>query len=164
MSRVEKIANFINNSEGAQKLLKHVNKNPAVYSAASAFILAGIMRPGLIGVMPFKEKKDKTYSQASAMAAGVVELAATCAIFLPLNKSIKTASDKLYKMKGSYFEGNAPALRQFKSLTNRGIKVLTLIPISLLRFSLVRPIVDILFGGEKDKGVEMVKEVPDENK
>ena len=159
---VKKVANWINNSERAQKLLKHVNKNPAVYSAASAFVLAGMMRPGLIGVMPFKEKKDKQYSQASAVAAGVVELAATCAIFLPLNKSIKSASDKLYKMKGSYFEGNAPALRQFKSLTNRGTKALALVPISLLRFSLVRPIVDIFFG--KDKNKDIVQEVINEDK
>lgn len=163
---VKKIAEFINNSERTQKLLKHVNKNPAVYSAAAAFVLAGIMRPGLIGVMPFKEKKDKQYSQASAVAAGVIELASTCAIFLPLNKSIKAASDKLYKTKGSYFEGNAPALRQFKSLTNRGIKAALLIPISLARFALVRPIVDTLFGKEKKSvdNTEVVQGVINEDK
>jgi hypothetical protein len=142
---VKKIAGFINNSKKTQNILKHINKNPAVYGAASSFVLASIMRPSLIGVMPFKEKKDKTYSQASAVAAGVVELGITCAVFLPLNNSIRKASDKLYKTSGSYFEKNAPALRQFKSLTNRGIKALTLVPVSLLRFAWVTPIVDLLF-------------------
>ena len=146
----ERVANFINNNITAQKILKGVNKNPAIYNSASAFVLASVMRPSLIGVMPFKDKKDKQYSQASAIAAGLVDLAATAAIFIPLNKSIKFASDKLYKKKGSYFEGNAPALRQFKSLTNRGIKALALIPISFLRFSLVHPLVDIFFKGKNE--------------
>ena len=146
---VQKVANFINNSKTAQSVLKNIDKNPAVYSAAASFLLAGVMRPAAIGCMPFKEKKDKQYSQASAVAAGVVELISTVALFIPLNKSIKTASDNLYKAKGTIFHENAPALRQFKSITNRGIKAMALIPISFLRFSLVRPIVDTLFGRER---------------
>lgn len=149
---VKKIAGFINNSKTAQRVLKNVNDNPAIYNAVSAFGLAAVMRPTLIGCMPFKEKKDKQYSQASAVAAGVVELGATCALFIPLNKSIKAASDMLYKSKGSFFTGNAQALRQFKSLTNRGIKTLSLIPVSMMRFALVKPIVDVLFnrGGKHE--------------
>ena len=147
---VKKIAGFINKSSTAQNVLKKINRNPAVYNAVSAFILAGVMRPTLIGCMPFKEKKDKTYSQASAVAAGVVELAATAAIFLPFNKALRNASDLLYKTKGSFFENNAAALRQYKSLTNRGVKVLSLIPISLMRFSLVKPVVNLLFGGKHE--------------
>lgn len=143
-----RVANFINNSATTQSALKSINKNPALFNAGSAFVLAGMMRPALIGCMPFKEKKDKTYSQASAVAAGIVELGATAALFIPLNKAIRTASDNLYKSKASFFTENAPALRQFKSLTNRGIKVLSLIPISLMRFSLVKPVVDLFF---KDK-------------
>lgn len=150
---VQKIASFINNSKTAQGILKSIDKNPAVYSAAASFMLAGVLRPTAIGVMPFKEKKDKQYSQASAVAAGLVELAATAALFVPLNKSIKTASDNLYKAKGTIFHENAPALRQFKSVTNRGIKALALVPISLLRFSLVKPIVNALFDrGGKNAG------------
>ena len=149
---VKKIAGFINNSKTAQRVLKNINDNPAIYNAATAFAMASVMRPTAIGVMPFKEKKDKQYSQASAVAAGVVELGATCALFLPLNKSIKAASDMLYKTKGSFFTENAQALRQFKSLTNRGFKTLSLIPVSLLRFSLVKPIVDLMFNrGKKNE-------------
>ena len=148
---VKKIAGFINNSKTTQNVLRKINKNPAVFNAASAFVLASVFRPSLIGVMPFKEKKDKHYSQASAVAAGIVELGATCALFIPLNKSIEKASKMLYNTKGSFFTENAPALRNFKSLTNRGIKALSLIPVSLLRFSLVKPVVDIMFGRKKNE-------------
>ena len=146
--RAEKIANFISNNSLAQNTLKKINKNPAIYNAASAFVFASIMRPTLIGVLPFKEKKDKQYSQASAIAAGVIDLAATAAIFLPLNKSITKASERLTS---DVFQ-NSKTIDQFKSITNRGLKALALIPISLARFSIVRPIVDVLFGKEGKDG------------
>lgn len=148
--KVNRIANFINNSKTAQTLLKSINDNPAVYNAVSSFALAAVARPALIGVLPFKEKKDKHYSQASAVAAGIVELGATAALFLPLNKSIQKASDSLYKSSDTFFKNNNQACRQFKSVTNRGIKVLSLIPISLLRFSLVKPVVNCFFGGKNE--------------
>lgn len=148
--KVNRIANYINNSKTAQTVLKSIDKNPAVYSAVSSFVLAGMMRPALIGCMPFKDKKDKQYSQASAVAAGVVELGATAALFIPLNKSIAKASDNLYKASGTFYKDNAQALRQFKSVTNRGIKVLSLVPISFLRFSLVKPVVNLFFGGKNE--------------
>ena len=147
---VQRVANFINNSKCTQSVLKHINKNPALYNATSAFILASVMRPMLIGCFPFKDKKDKTYSQASSVAAGIVGLGASVALFLPLNKSIEKASKTLYNTANTVFKDNAAVCRSFKSLTNRGIKVLSLIPISLLRFSLVRPVVDILFGGKHE--------------
>ena len=139
--RPEAIANFINNSKTTQNILKGINKNPALYNAASAFVFASIMRPALIGVMPFKEKKDKQYSQASAVAAGLIDLAATAALFIPLNKSIGRASQQL---RGDVFQ-NSNAVDQFKSLTNRGLKTMALIPISFARFSIVKPLVNILF-------------------
>ena len=145
--RPEAVASFISNSKTTQRILKGVNKNPAVYNAASAFLFASILRPTLIGVLPFKEKKDKQYSQASAIAAGLIDLAATAAIFIPLNKSIGKASTQLT---GDVFQ-SSKSVDQFKSLTNRGLKTLTLIPISLARFSMVRPIVDVLFGKKSDK-------------
>ena len=147
--KINRVANFINHNKTAQSVLKNINKNPAIYGAASSFVLAAVMRPALIGVMPFKEKKDKQYSQASAVAAGVMELGTSMALFLPINKSIQKASDNLYKATGTIFKDNAPALRQFKSVTNRGIKLMSLIPISLLRFSIVKPIVNLCFGGKK---------------
>jgi hypothetical protein len=148
--KINRIAKFINESKTAQKVLKNINDNPALYAAASSFALASVVRPTLIGVMPFKEKKDKHYSQASAIAAGVVELGASVALFTPVNKVIQKASDNLFKTAGTVYHNNPQVLRQFKSITNRGIKVLSLIPISLLRFSLVKPIVNVCFGGKNE--------------
>jgi hypothetical protein len=148
--KINKIAKFINESKTAQKVLKNINDNPALYAAGASFALASVVRPGLIGVMPFKEKKDRQYSQASAIAAGVVELGASVALFTPVNKVIQKASDNLFKTAGTVYHNNPQVLRQFKSITNRGIKVLSLIPISLLRFSLVKPIVNVCFGGKNE--------------
>ena len=148
--KINRIAKFINESKTAQKVLKNINDNPALYAAGASFALASVVRPTLIGVMPFKEKKDKHYSQASAIAAGVVELGASVALFTPVNKVIQKASDNLFKTAGTVYHNNPQVLRQFKSITNRGIKVLSLIPISLLRFSLVKPIVNMCFGGKNE--------------
>lgn len=154
-----KIANWINNSEGAQRVLKGINKNPAVFSAITAFTLASILRPAAIGMLPFKNDKDKKTSQASAVSAGLIELAATAAIFVPLNKAIEKTSKCLYKSKGTFYSENNVALRQFKSVTNRGFKLLFLIPISLARFALVKPLMNSVFG---DK--EQHKEVKEEER
>lgn len=135
------VSNFINNSKTTQRVLQGVNNNPAVCTAAASFVFASMMRPALIGVLPFKNEEDKKYSQASAVAAGLVDLAATAAIFIPLNKSIKGASEKLTS---DVFQ-NSKAKEQFKSVTNRSLKLLTLAPISFLRFSLVKPLVKGIF-------------------
>ena len=139
------IANWINRSRGAQNVLKKINKNPAVFSAAMSFGLASVCRPLTIGVLPFKNDKDKKCSQASAISAGLIELASTTAIFVPLNKSIEKTSKSLYKSKGTFYEGNNLALRQFKSVTNRGAKMLFIIPMSLARFALIKPILNSVF-------------------
>lgn len=148
----QNIANWVNNSPKAQKVLRGINKNPAVFSAITAFTLASILRPAAIGLLPFKNEKDKKCSQASAVSAGLIELAATAAIFVPLNKVIENSSKALYNSKGTFYEGNNIALRQFKSVTNRSFKLLFLIPISLARFALVKPLMNRVFGNkEKDK-------------
>ena len=64
------IADWIGKSQRTQAVLRHVNKNPAVFSAVVSFGLASILRPLAIGVLPFKNDKDKKCSQASAISAG----------------------------------------------------------------------------------------------
>ena len=154
---VEKVASFINRSKTAQRLLKAVNNNPAVVTAVMSFGLSSILRPAIIGCFNFKDKKDKKYSQASAIAAGLIELASTIAIFIPLNESIAKASKALYECKGSFYEKNNIALRQVKSITNRGAKLLALVPMSLARFALVKPVVNIMFGGKKEEMAHKAK-------
>ena len=139
------IAGFINKSEKTQKVLKGINRNPAVFGAVISFGLASILRPAAIGLLPFKNKKDKKCSQASAISAGLVELLSTIAVFIPLNKLIEKTSKSLYSQAGTFYEGNNVALRQFKSVTNRGLKLGFLVPLSLARFSLVKPLMNKLF-------------------
>ena len=139
------IAGFINKSEKTQKVLKGINKNPAIFSATISFGLASILRPAAIGLLPFKNKEDKKCSQASAISAGLVELLSTIAVFIPLNKLIEKTSKSLYSQAGTFYEKNNVALRQFKSVTNRGLKLGFLVPLSLARFSLVKPLMNQLF-------------------
>lgn len=160
MAPIPKVASFINSSPLAQRTLKSVTNNPAVFSAVMSFGLASLLRPAIIGCFNFKDKKDKRYSQASAIAAGLIELGATVALFIPLNKAIAKTSKALYESKGSFYHENKLALRQFKSITNRGAKVLALIPMSLARFSLVKPVVNFLFGKE-EKTVGVAKATKD---
>ena len=150
----EKIAVWINKSEGAQKFLKKVNKNPAVFSAGVSFGLASVLRPATIGVLPFKNKGDKKTSQASAVSAGLIELASTVAAFIPLNKLIEKTSKSLYSSKGLFYSENNVALRQFKSVTNRGFKLFALVPISLLRFALVKPLMKSIFENKEERKLD----------
>ena len=140
------VANFIGNSKTTQRVLRGINNNPAICTAGATFIFASILRPSLIGIMPFKEDKDKKYSQASSIAAGLIDLIMTAAIFIPLNKSIGKAAENLT---GDVF-ASSKTKEQFKSLTNRGLKMLSLAPSSFARFSLVRPIVDKFFNKKED--------------
>ena len=148
------MANYINNSKRTQEVLKGINRNPAVFGAAVSFCLASILRPATIGLLPFKNKDDKKTSQASAISAGLVELISTVAVFIPLNKAIEKTSKNLYKSTGSFYEGNNVALRQFKSVTNRGFKLAFLIPLSLARFSLVKPLMNKLFNDKSNNDEE----------
>lgn len=149
--RVDKIANFINNSKTAQKVLRAVSDNPAIASAGVSFIAASILRPSAQGVLPIKDKKDRAYTIASSVATGVTELALASCIFIPANKAIQKTSKALYSStKDSIYRQNPLLLRQFKSLTNRFLKLGLLPATSWLRFAAVAPFVKILFKKDKD--------------
>ena len=83
MASVPKVAAFINKSPLAQRALRGVTNNTALFSAVMSFGLASLLRPTLIGCFKFKSEKDRAYSQASAICAGIIELVASAAIFIP---------------------------------------------------------------------------------
>lgn len=148
---VDKIASFINNSKVTQKILRAVSDNPALASAGVSFVAAAILRPSAQGVLPIKDKKDKAYTIGSSVATGVTELALATAIFIPANKAIQKVSKQLYSSsKDTIYKENNLLLRQFKSLSNRFLK-LGLLPVtSWLRFAAVAPFVKLLFRKDKD--------------
>lgn len=148
---IDKIAAWINHSKGAQKVLRAVSDNPAIASAGVSFIAASILRPSAQGVLPIKDKKDRAYTIASSVATGVTELALASCIFIPANKAIQKTSKALYSStKDSIYRQNPLLLRQFKSLTNRFLKLGLLPATSWLRFAAVAPFVKILFKKDKD--------------
>ena len=142
--QVSRVANFINNSPRTQKLLRNISDNTAVYSAGASFLIASGLRPAIINCFSFKDNKDKKTSQASAIATGLVELASTVAIFIPLNKGILKTYKALYNTQNSCYAKNKELLRQYKSVTNRVAKLLLLPVVSYFRFALVKPITDLM--------------------
>lgn len=144
------IAGHINRNRGAQRVLKKIGDNPALFSAVTAFGLASVAKPAVLEVLPFKNEKDKSCSQATSIASGLTELVATAAIFIPLNKSIKKTSELLEKSSRSFFN-DSKNIEQFRSLTNRGAKLLFLIPINIARTKLIKPILCKVFEKKEEK-------------
>lgn len=150
--RVDKIADFINKSKVTQKVLRSVSDNPALASAGVSFVAAAMIRPALQGVLPIKNDGDKKYTIASSVSAGVTELVAAAAIFIPANKIIQKTSKALYSSsKDTVYKGNNILLRQFKSLSSRILKMGLLPLTSWLRFATVGPTVALLYGSKHRK-------------
>lgn len=148
---IDKIANFINNSKTTQKVLRAVSDNPALAGAGISFVAASILRPSAQGVLPIKDKKDRAYTIASSVATGVTELALASCIFIPANKLIQKTSKALYSSKGStIYKENPLLLRQFKSLTNRFLKICLMPLTSWARFVAIGPFVKLLFRKDKE--------------
>ena len=148
---VDKIASWINNSKGTQKVLRAVSDNPALASAGVSFIAASLLRPTAQLALPIKDKKDKAYTIGSSVATGVTELALATAIFIPANKAISNTSKALYSStKDTIYKNNSTLLRSFKSLSNRFLK-LGLMPLtSWVRFAAITPMVKLLFRKDKE--------------
>lgn len=149
--RVDKIADFINKSKTTQKVLRAVSDNPALASAGVSFVAAAILRPSAQGLLPIKDKRDKAYTIGSSVATGVTELALAGLIFVPANKAIQNTSKALYNSsKNTIYKENNLLLRQFKSLSNRFLKLGILPLTSWLRFAAVAPFVKLLFRKDRD--------------
>lgn len=146
----QNIAGHINKSKGTQRVLTGIGRNPAIFSAVASFGLASVLRPLALDVLPFKNKNDRKCSKASAISSGVTDLLATTAIFIPLNKSIEKASSSLLENKGTFFEGNKEAVRQFSSITNRGAKLLFLVPLCILRMRMIKPLMNTVLRDKKE--------------
>lgn len=139
----KKIANWINNSKGAQKAIKSMAKNPALAGAAASFIISTTARPALIlAITP--DKDDAKYGACSSVSAAITEVLGSYAIYKPMNKHIEESSRELYAKEGSMFYKNPKLLRGYKSITNRMAKLPFVLLISLLRFSMIYPITKVL--------------------
>ena len=149
MTKINRIASWINNSPKAQKLCRNINKNPGFYTVAASCVLSGILRPSLIATIPFKDDKNRKYSVASSLTGAATEVASSALIFMPLTGALKKASDQLYKAKGTVFHNSPEVCRAFKCMSNRLVKFGMFLPLALARFGMVSPLVDFMFGKEK---------------
>ena len=145
------IAGCINNHRGVQKTLEKIGNNPAIFSAVASFGLASVLRPMALDKLPFKNERDRKCSKASAISAGAMDLLATTAIFIPLNKGIEKASQTLLNSKNTFYSGNKDAVTQFKSITNRGFNLFLLVPLAFARMALVKPLINKMSEKEKTK-------------
>ena len=139
----ENIANWVNRSEGAQKALRGMSRNPAMAGAMSSFILSTTIRPAAVLAIT-KDKDDAKYGACSSISAAITEIIGSYLIFKPMNKMIEESSKQLYKQEGSVFHENPLLLRRYKSLTNRFAKLPPSLMIALLRFSMIYPITVLL--------------------
>lgn len=160
----EGIANWINNSKGAQKVLRGMSRNPAMAGAMASFVLSTTIRPATVLAIT-KDKDDAKYGACSSISAAITEVVGSYLIFKPMNKMIEESSKQLYKQEGSVFFQNPLLLRRYKSLTNRFAKLPPSLLIALLRFSMVYPITVLLGkfgivkkterGQENEKGLDV---------
>lgn len=142
----QKVANFIEKSPKTQKILRFADKNPALFNSICVFGLASGLRPSTILITSDKSKdkrEDALYSAARSITSGFVELATSLAIFLPLNKYIDKSTRKLFNNEHikTYFN-NKEACSAWKSIANRGAKILMLPVISYFNFKYVKNIAD----------------------
>ena len=147
----QSISGCINNHKEVQKVLKGIGENPAMFSAVASFGLASVIRPALLDKLPFKNDKDRKCSKASAISSGISDLVTTAAIFIPLNKGIEKAGEALLNSKGTFYSGNKDAVMQFNSITNRGFKLLFLVPIALARMSMIKPLMKKMSEKQENK-------------
>lgn len=136
--QVSKVANFINHSKFTQKALRWVSDNPALFSTVTSFAIATTIRPATT-IAITKDKTDGIYGAASSIASAVVEIIAGLILLKPMGNLIAKSSKELYNSAGTIYYKNPDMLRRYKSISNRGYKMPTLIVTSMLRFGLVHP-------------------------
>lgn len=137
------VSSWINQSKGAQKLLKNVADNPAIFGTVSSFAVASTIRPALIlGITP--DKNDAKYGAASSVSAALVELIGGYTILKPMTKAINKSSEKLSSMSNTIFYNNPDMISRYNSISNRLYKMPTIFATSFLRFCMVAPIAVML--------------------
>ena len=93
--KMGKLATKIADSDLAHKFLKLAGKNPAVFEAVAALVVAGAVRPATIMSLPAtaEDKKKNKKAAAHSISSGIIGLISTVILIQP----VKDAMDKLYK-------------------------------------------------------------------
>ena len=138
-----KVANYINKSAKAQKLLTNIAENPANFSNKFNCGVNGFLRP-VASIAVATDKMDGIYGSSSSVCSSIVELITGNMILKPLKKAIDTSAKNLEGF--SFYSQN---IDRYKSVTNRSSK-LSLIPINTVaKYSIVAPMAGLMKKGLK---------------
>jgi len=149
----QKTAKYINNSPKVQKILHFADANPTLFNSSVVFMLATILRPSAILMMPNKSKdgkKDNLYSSARSIATGFVDLTFASIVFIPINKIIDKSTRVLFEDKNSIYFQEKEMCSAWKSIANRGLKILLLPIMAYLNFKYTKNISEFIIK-TKDK-------------
>ena len=138
-------AKFIANSKLSQTLLSAIDKNPSLAGSTLAFTVAVFAKPIAIATIPKSNKDDKLdciYSIARSISTGIADLAMGIAIFIPVNKLIDSAGKSLFNSKNTIYHNNKEMCSNFKSIFNRGFKILFLPAFAFAKFFLIDDFAD----------------------
>lgn len=155
------------------KVLETANANSAVFNAAFALGLAGILRPATIYAMPTKNKDDNAYAAGHSISSGLIGFAAAMLINNPVSKAIKNVTSNpskylkeetiqnLGKMTKDGLKGKKVDIAT--KYINLGTELLFAIPQACLTVALVPIMLKKVFGLEKGKG-KVAKQQPQADK
>lgn len=133
------VANFINKSEGTQRVLRKISESPAMFSTVGAVLVGTTLRPAItMAVTP--NKQDGLYSASSSIANSFVELVGGILMFTPMKKGIDESAKQLYDSAGTIFHNNKELLRDYKTVAKRVYRLPTFPITSAIRFAMVAPI------------------------
>ena len=114
--------------------------------------MATVLRPSAILFSSGKQedaKRDSRYSAARSIATGIVDLTFATLIFLPLNKIVDKTTRILFNDSKTVFYHQKEACSAWKSIFNRGSKIMFLPLISYLNFKYVKQIAGIFTKNDK---------------
>lgn len=140
-----KVANYINKSPKAQKLLTNIADNPANFSNKFNCGVNGFLRP-VASIAVATDKMDGIYGSSSSVCSSIVELITGNIILKPLKKAIDISAKNLEGF-GIYAQNGA--IDRYKSVTNR-LSKLSLVPINTVaKYSIVAPMAGLMKKGLK---------------
>lgn len=149
-------------NEKFHKILNSANANSAVFNAAFALGLAGILRPATIYAMPTKNKDDNAYAAGHSISSGLIGFAAAMLVNNPVSNAIKNVKKNptkylnedtiknLGKVTKNGLGGNKVDIAT--KYINLGTELLFAIPQACLTIALVPVMLKKVFGLEKGKG------------
>lgn len=109
-----------------QKLLNLASLNPHAFNLTIMAVMAILLRPATILIVPGAKKEDKQYAAGKSVVSSVISTTAQLALCIPLAKSIeKLAREAESKPHFSNFpKVKTPRFEAFNYLINNGFAVL----------------------------------------